>query len=181
MRAAIRVPILALVFALAVSLASCGSDDKKPATTATTPTVADVPPATAGGTLTPARYAALNTAAEQVVKDLSEIGASTSKCSSSASSPAALGKCVSGRLDEATRQLHRMSATVRDFSREVNGPCQTNLQAFAADVDDLAASFEKAAKALTAGESTAATDVLGTLSLQGVQTTGEAAQRSCRP
>ena len=37
------------------------------------------------------------------------------------------------------------------------------------------------AKALTAGESTAATDVLGNLSLQSVQATGEAAQSSCKP
>lgn len=176
-----RALALSAVIALTIALAGCGGDDDKPATTATAPAVAAKPPAAAGSTLSTARYAALNRAAEQVVKDLSGIGASTSKCTTSSTSTAALGTCVSGKLDDATEQLHRLSSTVRAFSREVDGPCQTNLRAFAADVDGLGASFEKASKALSAGRGTAATDVLGNLSLQSVQATGEAAQSSCKP
>lgn len=178
MPTALRTLALTAVTALAVTLAGCGSDDKKPATTATTTAVTTV---AAGGALSAARYAELNRAADRVVQDLSGIGAATTKCSSSATSTAALGKCVSGKLDDATRQLRRMSTTVRAFSREAAGPCRADLQAFAADVDDLGTSFAKAAKALSAGSSTGATDVLGNLSLQDVQTTGEAAQAACRP
>ncbi len=180
MRRAPRALALAAALALAMSLAACGGEDGKPATT-TTPTVADVPPAPSGSRLSVARYAALNRAAEQIITDLSGIGAATTKCSSSAASPAGLSTCVSGRLDDATAQLHKMSATVRAFSGEVDGPCHTSLRAFAADVDDLGTSFEKAAKALAAGKGSAANDVLGNLALQDVQTTGEAAQSSCRP
>jgi hypothetical protein len=176
---------LALAVTLVVALAGCGGDDKKTTSTATTPTVATAASTTPAGAastaLDAAQFSTLNKGAEQVVKDLTAIGKATTACGTAGGSSSDVGACVSKRLDKAVGELTDLAGSVQDVSATVTGTCQTDLRAFADDIKALGANFKKAAKSLLSGDGDAATTTLRALPLEDVQTTGTAAQQSCKP
>jgi hypothetical protein len=171
-----RAAVVVLSATLALAVAGCGSDDKKPEKTAT---VAAVPPAGQG--LSTAQYAKLNAAAAKVVEDLGAIGKSTTECAKGATSGKAVSSCVAGRLTTADDELKQLAGVLRDAASGIGGACGTDLKAFAGDVETLGTTFKTAATAFTSGDTAKAGATLKGLDLSKVQTTGTAAQTSCKP
>jgi hypothetical protein len=160
------VPI-AVVAALALALASCGSSS----------------------TLSTDQFTGLQNQGKQFAKSMETVGADASSCAAGA----AAGKgantppdlnvvktCLASALGKAQVGLGKIVVYTDNLSGEVSGTCSTDLKALSGAMTDVKAIFAKAETQARAGDLVKMQETLKTIKATNITKTGAAAEKACK-
>jgi hypothetical protein len=160
------VPI-AVVAALALALASCGSSS----------------------TLSTDQFTGLQNQGKQFAKSMETVGADASSCAAGA----AAGKgantppdlnvvktCLASALGKAQVGLGKIVVYTDNLSGEVSGTCSTDLKELSGAMTDVKAIFAKAETQARAGDLVKMQETLKTIKATNITKTGAAAEKACK-
>ena len=158
---------IAVVAALALALASCGSSS----------------------TLSTEQFTGLQNQGKQFAKSMETVGADASSCAAGA----AAGKgantppdlnvvktCLASALGKAQVGLGKIVVYTDNLSGEVSGTCSTDLKELSGAMTDVKAIFAKAETQARAGDLVKMQETLKTIKATNITKTGAAAEKACK-
>ncbi len=158
---------IAVVAALALALASCGSSS----------------------TLSTDQFTGLQNQGKQFAKSMETVGADASSCAAGA----AAGKgantppdlnvvktCLASALGKAQVGLGKIVVYTDNLSGEVSGTCSTDLKELSGAMTDVKAIFAKAETQARAGDLVKMQETLKTIKATNITKTGAAAEKACK-